>query len=73
MAAQPLYTVSQETLRRVTAEMAGLSFTDEELERLTPQMAALLSDLSALEALDLRQVEPAMIFVCAEGTETPQG
>ena len=66
MAERPLYTVSKETLRRLATEMAGVQLSDEELEQLTPQMATLLADLSALEELDLSQIEPAVIFTPLE-------
>jgi len=66
MAEQPTYTVSKETLRRLATEMAGLQLSDAELEQLTPQMAALLADLSALEDLDLSQIEPAVTFTPLE-------
>ncbi|HEY7493436.1 MAG TPA: hypothetical protein VIH59_20270 [Candidatus Tectomicrobia bacterium] len=66
MSEQPTYTASKETLRRVTAEMAGIQFTEEELEQLAPQVAALLADLSTLEELDLSQAEPALRFICPE-------
>ena len=56
MAERPRYTASKDPIRRVAAEMAGIQFTDEEFEQLAPQMAALLADLSALEARDLSQV-----------------
>lgn len=69
MAERPMYTASQDTIRQVAAEMAGIQFTDEELEQLAPQMAALLADLSALEVLDLSQVEPAVIFTFPERAE----
>jgi Asp-tRNA(Asn)/Glu-tRNA(Gln) amidotransferase C subunit len=68
MAERPTYTASQETIRRMAAEMAGLQFTEEEIEQLAPQVAALLADLSQLDALDLSQVEPAVIFVHPERT-----
>jgi Asp-tRNA(Asn)/Glu-tRNA(Gln) amidotransferase C subunit len=66
MSEKPTYTASKETLRRVAAEMAGIQFTDEELEQLAPQVAALLADLSTLEELDLSQVEPALLFISPE-------
>jgi len=66
MSEKPTYTASKETLRRVVAEMAGIQFTEEELEQLAPQVAALLADLSTLEELDLSQVEPALRFICPE-------
>jgi Asp-tRNA(Asn)/Glu-tRNA(Gln) amidotransferase C subunit len=66
MSEQPTYTASKETLRRVAAEMAGIQFTEEELEQLAPQAAALLADLSTLEELDLSHVEPALRFICPE-------
>lgn len=69
MAERPMYTASKDTIRQVAAEMAGIQFTDEELEQLVPQMAVLLADLSALEALDLSQVEPAVIFTFSERAE----
>ena len=66
MAERPMYTASKDTIRQVAAEMAGIQFTDEELEQLAPQMAVMLADLSALEALDLSQMEPAVICTFSE-------
>jgi Asp-tRNA(Asn)/Glu-tRNA(Gln) amidotransferase C subunit len=66
MSEKPTYTASKETLRRMAAEMAGIQFTEEELEQLAPQVAALLADLSTLEELDLSQAEPALLFICPE-------
>lgn len=59
-------TASQETLRRLAADMAGIQLSAEELEQLAPQMAALLADLRTLEELDLSHVEPAMTFIPLE-------
>ena len=69
MAERPTYTASKDTIRQVAAEMAGMQFAEEELAPLAPQMAALLADLSVLEALDLSQVEPAVIFTFPERAE----
>jgi Asp-tRNA(Asn)/Glu-tRNA(Gln) amidotransferase C subunit len=68
MAEKPVYTASKETLRRIAAELAGVQFTEEELEQLAPQVASLLADLSTLEELDLSRVEPALLFICSEET-----
>ncbi len=73
MAERPTYTASKETIRRIATEMAGIQFSEAELEQLAPQMAALLADLSALEELDLSQIEPAVIFTPLSSESTGYG
>ena len=50
----------------MAAEMAGMPCTDEERTPLAPQLTALLADRSALEAPDLSQEEPVVMFTFAD-------
>ncbi|GAB4259991.1 MAG: Asp-tRNA(Asn)/Glu-tRNA(Gln) amidotransferase subunit GatC [Deferrisomatales bacterium] len=43
---------------RHVAELARLRFSDEEIERFTSQLSAILEYVAQLEALDLEAVEP---------------
>ena len=61
-----LSTASQDTIRQMAAEMAGMPCTDEERTPLAPQLTALLADRSALEAPDLSQEEPAVMCTFAD-------
>ena len=46
--------------------MAEMPCTDEERTPLAPQLTALLADRSALEAPDLSQEEPAVLFTFSD-------
>lgn len=60
---------SEQTLRGMTKEIAGLDLTEEEIAALTSQLDALLSDMRALDELDMSEVEPVLRFVCDKRTD----
>lgn len=54
--------VSRETLRAL-ADLAGLRISDEKLAELLPQVQRTLHSMADLDALDLKDVEPAVVFL----------
>ncbi len=54
--------ISRETLRAL-ADMAGLRISDEKLDELLPQVQRTLNSMAELDALDLKDVEPAVVFL----------
>jgi hypothetical protein len=55
-----------ETITRIAAELAAAPVTPEEAARLAPRLEALLAGIAALDALDLRGVEPVTGFLPRE-------
>ena len=53
--------VSKETLKAM-ASMLGLEFSDEKLESLLPQIKRSVDFMDELDLLDLKDVEPAIVF-----------
>ena len=51
----------RERLRRL-AEIAGISLTDDELERLTPSAESLATGLRRLHDTDLNGREPVLVY-----------
>lgn len=54
--------ISRETLRAL-ADMAGVRISDERLDELLPQVQRTLDSMAELDALDLQDVEPAVVFL----------
>jgi hypothetical protein len=54
--------LSDETLRRIDEELAGIGFDRKELEQIAPQIGAWAEEIAALDELDLREVEPSLIY-----------
>jgi Asp-tRNA(Asn)/Glu-tRNA(Gln) amidotransferase C subunit len=55
-------TLSTKTIIEMVGKLAGLSLSPSELEELAPHLDALYSDLQALSAIDLGEVEPETSF-----------
>lgn len=53
--------LSQNTLRRF-AELAGVKFSEDRLERIMPRVERYLGDVSRLEEVDVSEAEPAVVF-----------
>ena len=53
--------VSRETVQALAA-LAGLSLDDSELDALLPQIEQNVETMAALDAIELTDVEPAIIF-----------
>lgn len=53
--------VSRETVQAL-AVLAGLSLDDSELDALLPLVEQNVETMAALDAIDLKDVEPAIIF-----------
>src|SRR3546814_13538016 len=53
----PMASLSRDEVAHV-ARLARLQLTDEEIDRFTPQLAAILDHAADVEALDLGDVEP---------------
>ncbi|MEE9284752.1 MAG: hypothetical protein V3V35_03380 [Dehalococcoidia bacterium] len=52
---------SRDTLREM-ARLVGLDLTDEQLEKIAPDIDALTRNVAALEAIDFGETEPAFIY-----------
>jgi len=52
-----------ETLRRIDKELAYIGFDPREIEQITPQVGAWAGEIDALDALDLSEVEPGIIYL----------
>lgn len=48
---------------RLSAELVGIHFSEEEFVRLKPQFAQMLKTVRVLRELDLADVEPALTFL----------
>jgi len=53
---------SKETLRRMDQELAGIGFTEEELQKIALQVAWLTEEALALDEIDLTEVEPTLTY-----------
>jgi hypothetical protein len=53
-----------ETLRRIDEESAGIGFDPKEIEEITPQIGAWEEEIAALDEIDLREIEPCLIYLC---------
>ena len=56
-----------QTLRRIDEELAGIGFHPREIEQIAPQVGAWAEEIDALDELDLREVEPALIYLLEGG------
>ncbi len=55
-----------ETLCRIDEESAGIGFDRKEIAQIAPQVGAWEEDIAALDELDLREIEPCLIYSCEE-------
>ncbi len=58
--------LSVETLHRIDEELAGIGFDRKELEQIAPQIGAWAEEIAALHELDLRELEPSLIYFLEE-------
>jgi Asp-tRNA(Asn)/Glu-tRNA(Gln) amidotransferase C subunit len=54
--------LTEETLKRVDEELAGIGFSADELKEIRPQVAWLMEEAEALEEIDLADVEPCLTY-----------
>jgi hypothetical protein len=55
-----------ETLGRIDEEWAGIGFEARELEQIAPQVGSWTEEIAALDQIDLREVEPCLVFFLEE-------
>ena len=53
--------VSRDSLRAM-AELSGLEIADERLDELLPQVQHMVEAMAGLDALDIKSMEPAVVF-----------
>jgi len=56
--------LAMDTLRRIDEESAGIGFDPKEIEQIAPQVGAREEEITALDELDLREIEPCLIYLC---------
>jgi aspartyl-tRNA(Asn)/glutamyl-tRNA(Gln) amidotransferase subunit C len=61
--------ITEDDIRKI-AQLAHLELADEELHRLAPQVASIVSYVEQLNELDTSQVEPALGGLTPEGERT---
>jgi len=54
--------LSDETLKKMDEELAGIGFNGEELQKIAPQMGLLIEEAMALDEIDLEDAEPSLIY-----------
>ncbi|MDH7499699.1 MAG: hypothetical protein QHH30_04865 [candidate division NC10 bacterium] len=59
--------LSAQTAHRIDQELAGIGFDPREMEQIAPQVGAWAQEIEALDQLDLREVEPALVYLLEEG------
>ena len=62
--------ITEDEVKKIAA-LANLELTDDELHRLAPQMASIVTYVEQLNEIDTSDVEPAIGGLTPEGERTP--